>query len=123
MEKIKGLITEKENYECRLLPSRLIPIHEGQVDVRGDHRESEVRRPEAREPPMRDPILRRRDPRGMGGRDSQGLVKKKFGWTFANAKKEAGNDMFQTMFDAAYGYHGFERSRKRFLLMRWNKKR
>ena len=36
---------------------------------------------------------------------------------------EAGNDVAQTMIDAAYGYHNFERFRKRFLLMRWNKKK
>ena len=36
---------------------------------------------------------------------------------------EAGNDVAQTMIDAAYGYHNFERFRKRFLPMRWNKKK
>ena len=36
---------------------------------------------------------------------------------------EAGNDVAQTMIDAAYGYHNFERFRKRFLLMGWNAKR
>ena len=36
---------------------------------------------------------------------------------------EAGNDVAQTMIDAAYGYHNFERFRKRFLLMRRNKKK
>ena len=35
----------------------------------------------------------------------------------------AGNDDAQTMIDAAYGYHNFERFRKRFLLMRRNKKK
>ena len=28
----------------------------------------------------------------------------------------------ETMTDAAYGYRNFERFRKRFLLMRWNKR-
>ena len=54
---------------------------------------------------------------------ARGLAKNEFGWTFTNAKMEAGNDVAQTMIDAAYGYHNFERFRKRFLLMRWNKKK
>ena len=36
---------------------------------------------------------------------------------------EAGSNVAQTMIDAAYGYHNFERFRKRFLLMRRNKKK
>jgi transposase len=36
---------------------------------------------------------------------------------------EAGNDVAQTMIDAAYGYRNFDRFRRRFLLMRWNKKK
>jgi transposase len=52
-----------------------------------------------------------------------GLARNEFGWTFTNAKMEAGNDVAQTMIDAAYGYHNFERFRKRFLLMRRNKKK
>ena len=54
---------------------------------------------------------------------AMGLARNEFGWTFTNAKMEAGNDVAQTMIDAAYGYHNFERFRKRFLLMRWNKKK
>ena len=54
---------------------------------------------------------------------ARGLAKNEFGRTFTNAEMEAGNDVAQTMIDAAYGYHNFERFRKRFLLMRWNKKR
>ena len=54
---------------------------------------------------------------------ARGLAKNEFGWTFTNAKMEAGNDVAQTMIDAAYGYRNFERFRKRFLLMRWNKRR
>ena len=50
------------------------------------------------------------------------LAKNEFGWTFTNAKMEAGNDVAQTMIDAAYGYRNFERFMKRFLLMRWNKR-
>ena len=54
---------------------------------------------------------------------ARGLAKNEFGWVFTNAKMEAGNDVAQTMIDAAYGYRNFERFRKRFLLMRWNKKK
>ncbi len=57
------------------------------------------------------------------GDSARGLSKNEFGWAFTNAKMEAGNDVAQTMIDAAYGYHSFERFRKRFLLMRWNKRR
>ncbi len=39
------------------------------------------------------------------------------------SKTEAGNDVAQTMIDAAYGYRNFERFRERFLLTRWNKRR
>lgn len=54
---------------------------------------------------------------------ARGLAKNEFGWVFTNAKMEAGNDVAQTMIDAAYGYRNFERFRKRFLLMRWHRKR
>ena len=54
---------------------------------------------------------------------AMGLARNEFGWAFTNAKMEAGNDVAQTMIDAAYGYHNFERFRKRFLLMRRNKKK
>jgi len=54
---------------------------------------------------------------------AMGLAKNQFGMVFTNAKMEAGNDVAQTMIDAAYGYRNFERFRKRFLLMRWNRKR
>ena len=54
---------------------------------------------------------------------ARGLAKNEFGMVFTNAKMEAANDVAQTMIDAAYGYQNFERFRKRFLLMRWNKKR
>ena len=53
---------------------------------------------------------------------ARGLAKNEFGWVFTNAKMEAGNDVAQTMIDAAYGYRNFERFRKRFLLMRWHRK-
>ena len=49
---------------------------------------------------------------------AMGLAKNQFGMVFTNAKMEAGNDVAQTMIDAAYGYRNFERFRKRFLLMR-----
>ena len=52
-----------------------------------------------------------------------GLAKNEFGVVLSNAKMEAGNDVAQTMIDAAYGHRNFERFRKRFLLMRWNAKR
>ena len=54
---------------------------------------------------------------------ARGLAKNEFGVVLSNAKIEAGNDVAQTMIDAAYGYRNFERFRKRFLLMRWNAKR
>ena len=54
---------------------------------------------------------------------ARGLAKNEFGVVLSNAKMEAGNDVAQTMIDAAYGYRNFERFRKRFLLMRWNAKR
>jgi|GEM_PF-6472404 len=54
---------------------------------------------------------------------AMGLARSEFGRTSANAKMEAGNDAAQTMIDAAYGHHSFERFRKRFLLMRRNKKK
>ena len=50
-------------------------------------------------------------------------MKNEFGVVLSNAKIEAGNDVAQTMIDAAYGHRNFERFRKRFLLMRWNAKR
>lgn len=52
-----------------------------------------------------------------------GLAKNEFGAVLSNAKMEAGNDVAQTMIDAAYGHRNFERFRKRFLPMRWNAKR
>ena len=54
---------------------------------------------------------------------ARGLAKNEFGVVLSNANREAGNDVAQTMIDAAYGYRNFERFRKRFLLMRWNAKR
>lgn len=54
---------------------------------------------------------------------ARGLAKNDYGTMLTNAKMEAGNDVAQTMIDAAYGYHNFERFRKRFLLMRWSRKR
>ena len=54
---------------------------------------------------------------------ARGLAKNEFGSVLTNAKMEAGNDVAQTMIDAAYGYHNFERFRKRFLLMRWNRRK
>ena len=60
----------------------------------------------------------------MGGKESaRGLAKNEFGGVPSDARIEAGNDVAQTMIDAAYGYRNFERFRKRFLLMRWNAKR
>lgn len=53
---------------------------------------------------------------------ARGLAKNEFGATLTNAEMEAANDVAKTMIDAAYGYHNFDRFRKRFLLMRWNKK-
>ena len=52
-----------------------------------------------------------------------GMSKNEFGAILSNGKMEAGNDVAQTMIDAAYGYKNFDRFRKRFLLMRWNKKK
>ncbi len=54
---------------------------------------------------------------------ARALAKNDLGMVFTNAKMEAANDVAQTMIDAAYGYRNFERFRKRFLLMRWNKKK
>ena len=54
---------------------------------------------------------------------ARGLARNEFGMVFTNAKMEAANDVAQTMIDAAYGYRNFQRFRKRFLLMRWNRKR
>ena len=51
------------------------------------------------------------------------MSKNEFGAILSNGKMEAGNDVAQTMIDAAYGYKNFDRFRKRFLLMRWNKKK
>ena len=45
------------------------------------------------------------------------------GSTPRDAKMEAGNDVAQTIVDAACGYRDFERSRKGFLLMARNAKR
>ena len=53
---------------------------------------------------------------------ARGIAKNEFGYVLTNAKMEAANDVAQTMIDAAYGYHNFDRFRKRFLLMRWNSK-
>ena len=52
-----------------------------------------------------------------------GMSKNEFGAILSNGKMEAGNDVAQTMIDAAYGYKNFDRFGKRFLLMRWNKKK
>lgn len=52
-----------------------------------------------------------------------GMSKNEFGIVLSNAKMEAANDVAQTLIDAAYGYVNFARFRKRFLLMRWNKKK
>ena len=49
------------------------------------------------------------------------LARNGFGWTFVNASMETGNDVAQTMIDAAYGYRNFDRFKRRFLLMRWNR--
>ena len=57
-----------------------------------------------------------------GNRQGPG-EKNEFGAVPSDARIEAGNDVAQTMIDAAYGYRNFERFRKRFLLMRWNAKR
>ena len=60
----------------------------------------------------------------MGGQEkARGLAKNEFGVVLSNAKIEAGNDVAQTMIDAAYGYRNFERFRKRFLPMGRNAKR
>ena len=61
----------------------------------------------------------------MGGQEiARGLAKKnEFGAVPSDARIEAGNDVAQTMIDAAYGHRDFERSGKRFLLMRWNARR
>ena len=60
----------------------------------------------------------------MGGqKNARGLAKHECGVAPSDARIEAGNDVAQTMIDAAYGYRNFERFRKRFLLMRWNAKR
>ena len=45
------------------------------------------------------------------------------GSTPRDAKMEAGNDVAQTMIDAAYGHRDFEEFRKRLLLMGKNAKR
>ena len=49
------------------------------------------------------------------------LARNGFSRTFANAKMEAGNDVVQTMIDAAYAHRDFDRFRRRFLLMRRNR--
>lgn len=54
---------------------------------------------------------------------AMGIAKNEFGCLLTNAKMEAANDTAQTMIDSAYGYHNFERFRKRFLLMRWKGKK
>ena len=60
----------------------------------------------------------------MGGQEkARGLAKNEFGVLPSDARIETGNDVAQTMIDAAYGYLNFKRFRKRFLLMRWNAKR
>ena len=78
---------------------------------------------EARELPLRDPGEGGRHLPEAGGGNCKGFAKNEFGMVFTNAKMEAGNDVAQTAIDAAYGYHNFERFRKRFLLMRWHRKR
>ena len=60
----------------------------------------------------------------MGGKESaRGLAKNEFGVVPSDAKIEAGNDVAQTMIDAAYGHRDFEEFRKRLLLMGKNAKR
>lgn len=54
---------------------------------------------------------------------ARGIAKNEFGCVLTNARMEAANDVAQTMIDAAYGYHNFDRFRKRFLLMRWSSKK
>ena len=54
---------------------------------------------------------------------ARGLAKNEFGVVLSNAKMEAGNDVAQTMIDAAYGHRDFEELRKRLLLMGKNAKR
>ncbi len=49
---------------------------------------------------------------------ARGIAKNDMGATLTNAKMEAGNDVAQTMIDAAYGYRNFERFRECFLPMR-----
>ncbi len=53
---------------------------------------------------------------------ARGLAKNDFGAVLTNGRMEAANNVAQTLIDAAYGYRNFERFRKRFLLIRWNKK-
>ena len=61
----------------------------------------------------------------MGGQEiARGLAKKnEFGAVPSDARIEAGNDVAQTMIDAAYGHRDFERFGKRFLPIGWNAKR
>lgn len=61
--------------------------------------------------------------RKWAGEIALGMAKSEFGMVLSNAKMEASNDVAQTVIDAAYGYVNFGRFRKRFLLIRWHKKR
>ena len=54
---------------------------------------------------------------------AKGLAKNEFGGVPSDARIEAGNDVAQTIVDAACVYRDFERSRKGFLLMARNAKR
>lgn len=72
---------------------------------------------------MRNAQESRRDIQKREVEIARALAKNDLGMVFTNAKMEAANDVAQTMIDAAYGYRNFERFRKRFLLMRWNKRR
>lgn len=52
-----------------------------------------------------------------------GMAKSEFGMVLTNGRMEASNDVAQTVIDSAYGYVNFGRFRRRFLLIRWHKKR
>ena len=54
---------------------------------------------------------------------ARGMAKNELGVVLSNGKMEAANDVAQTFIDAAYGYCNFDRFRKRFLLLRREKKR
>ena len=74
--------------------------------------ERQIRRQEAGKMRMRRAVKSRGDVQEMGGGDHQGAGENEFGVVLSNAKMEAGNDIAQTMIDAAYGYRNFERFRK-----------